>query len=657
MLLTACNLKQDESDNSNEIRVNILLEDSKNNSFDINKRRTKLLSAYKINKTVNNETLKKDLLLKIIDQAINLKDSTLFINANNFRLLLSKKLNDTLSIGESLSRFGNYYFLKEEFDSAYIAYNQAYKLFDKIQNDYNTGKMLYGMGAIKSNLRDYTGSEVLAFKAIELLKPLKKNTSLLLCYNLLGINFSELKEYNKAIVHYNKALEYAKKITNQSFYREIGLNNLGLTYHHTKQYDHAISFFKEALNSQNLRKNDIDLYATLIDNLTYTQFLNGDTLQLEENFNKSLRIRDSIHNVSGVVLNKLHLAEFYISKSDTAKALSHTKDAHVLAKNVDNHRDRLEALKLLAKLDKKNAPAYLEEYIALNDSLQAQERAVRNKFTRIQYETDEYIEETKRLSQQNILISIIGGALVLVFALLYFIKRQKARNKELLLESEQQKINQEVYALMLKQQSKLEEGRLQERHRISEELHDGVLGKLFGTRVGLGYLTMENTISDPEEFKSYLHEIQQIEKEIRAISHELKHDILTSKADFASIIEQYVSNQSSLNNFNYTFNNNADLPWSAIEDEVKVSVYRIVQEGIQNIVKHAKATTVAISFNLTSESLHLTITDNGIGFDTKKHKRGIGLKNMASRVSKLNGKININAAKGQGTTITVTIPL
>ncbi|GAA3583509.1 hypothetical protein GCM10022395_34580 [Snuella lapsa] len=657
MLLTACNLKQDESGNSNEIRVNLLLEDSKNNSFDVNKRRTKLLGAYNINNSLSNGTLKKELFLKIMDQAINLKDSTLFKSAYNSGLSLSKKLNDTLGIGESLSRFGNYYFLKEEFDSAYIAYNQAYKLFNKIKNNYNAGKMLYGMGAIKNNLRDYTGSEVLAFKAIELLKPLKKNTSLLFCHNLLGINFSNLKEYDKAIIYHKKALEYASKIKNENLYREISLNSLGLVYRATGNYKLSIDYFEKALRNTSLRKNDTHLYSIVIDNLTYTRFLNGDTLQLEENFNKSLRIRDSMHNVSGVVISKLHLAEFYASRGDSAKALIYTKNASNLAKSVDNHRDRLDALKLLAKLDKKNAPAYLEEHIALNDSLQAQERAIRNKFTRIQYETDEYIEETKRLSQQNLFISIIGGALVLVFALLYFIKRQKARNKELLLESEQQKINQEVYALMLKQQSKLEEGRLQERHRISEELHDGVLGKLFGTRVGLGYLTMGNTISDPEEFKSYLHEIQQIEKEIRAISHELKHDILISKADFASIIEQYVSNQSSLNNFNYTFNNNADLPWSAIEDEVKVSVYRIVQEGIQNIVKHAKATTVAISFNLTSESLHLTISDNGIGFDLKKNRKGIGLKNMESRISKLNGKITINSIKDESTSIIITIPV
>jgi len=636
--------------------ISIYIKKSKNPSYDFSLKKDYLLKARELNDTLKNEIIKNINLSEIVEQALNLNDTNLFKETNREKLILSQKLNDSLHIGDAFYRYGNFYLAKEDLDNAYYSYHQAEKIYASINDHYNSGKMLYGMALILNDLRDYTGSEKLTFQAIKKLTPLKKNTSLYLCYNLLGINFHKLKEYDKALFYHQKALKNLEHSKDKSTYLEISLNNLGLTYHEMQQYNKAILYFKRALDNLKLKETNTGLYAALLDNLAYAQFLNGDT-DIEETFNQALKIRDSLNNISGIVINKLHLAEFFISKGDTLKAKSYAKDASELAKSVNNHRDRLAALKLLANLDKKNASTYLEEHIDLNDSLQSQERAIRDKFTRIQFETDEYVEETKRLSLQNLLISTIGGSLLLVFVLLYFIKRQRAKNKELLFESEQQKINQEVYALMLKQQVKLEEGRLQERHRISEELHDGVLGKLFGTRIGLGYLALEDSKNNQEEFKSYINEIQQVENDIRDISHELKQDILTSKTDFASIIEDYVMTQCKLNRLQYQFSCDSKIPWNTIKDPIKVAMYRIVQEALQNTIKHAKANSITINFNFDPETLHLVISDNGVGFNIKNRKKGIGLKNMASRLDKINGQIAIMSEHGKGTTLDITIPL
>ena len=94
---------------------------------------------------------------------------------------------------------------------------------------------------------------------------------------------------------------------------------------------------------------------------------------------------------------------------------------------------------MLTKLDKQKSSLYSNQYIKLNDSLQKEERAIRNKFARIQFETDEFIDENKRLNRErNLIVSIFGIALLFGF-LLYIIRDQRSKNKELKFEQRQQK--------------------------------------------------------------------------------------------------------------------------------------------------------------------------------------------------------------------------
>ncbi|WP_242202143.1 ATP-binding protein [Aestuariivivens insulae] len=622
---------------------------------DVNKQNEYLLKAYHNSRILEDDSLKSKALSKITIEALRIRSFDLFKIANKDRFQIVLQLKDSMGIGECYWRYGNFYLATEDLDSTYYAYHEANKIFEDIEYDYGSGSMLYGMAIIKQDLRDYTGSEILAFQAIKKLKSLKKNTTLYLCYHLLGANFYDLKEYEKALFYHEKAIEYLKSLKYKSNYKELSLNSIGLVYLQMKNYNLAINSFKEALENHDLRKTDTRFYTAVLDNLTYSRFLNGETLNIEEKFNEALKIRDSIHYVSGVVISDLRLAEYYGVKGDTTKAISYAKEAGRLAKTVNNHRDRLAALKLLSQLDRSHTTGYLEAYVSLSDSLQAQDRAIRNKFTRIEYETDEYIEETKRLTTQNILISVIGGIAFLVLILLYFIRQQRAKNKELLFEQEQQKANEEIFALMLKQQAKLDEGRTEERHRISEELHDGVLGKLFGTRVGLGYLALSGEDNDVKDYKSYIGELQTIEKEIRDISHALKDHVLSAESGFITVIEDYVGNLAKIHKFGYRIDNDEQISWDAIDYKLKVTLYRIIQEAVQNVVKHAKANNIAIAFSLSQDTLQLKIEDDGEGFDNKKSKKGIGIKNMESRILKHNGKLQVNSKIGSGTTLTVTV--
>ncbi len=428
-----------------------------------------------------------------------------------------------------------------------------------------------------------------------------------------------------------------------------------MVYQKQKRYKLAIDNFEKALNNSDLKKQDLNFYARLIDNIAYTKFLSGDTSNVKSELDLALKIRDSLDNISGIVISKRHLSEYFANKSDTITAVKLADEAYGLAGQVENNRDKLETLLLLSKIDKQKSNVYLKEYVHLNDSLQIEERKIRNKFTRIRFETDEYIEETEKLSQQQVFISIGAFFTILILSLAYYVRVQTARNKELIFEKEQQKSNEEIFSLMLKQQSKLEEGRMNERHRISQDLHDGVLGKIFGTRLGLGFLNINGDDSTIEKHKLYIDELQNIEKEIRTISHELKSEILSSKEDFSKIIADLIEQKCKLGEFEYDFKCDGDIDWDEISDDIKINFYRIIQEALQNIIKYASAKNVSIKISLSNESqLNLAIVDDGIGFDVQVKRKGIGIKNIQSRAKSLGGIAKIDSEINKGTSIFVT---
>ena len=518
--------------NTNIDSVIIWINLSKNKNLKLKKRKAYLLNTYQYIKDNKIDSIQNRYLSEIAFEAYKLNDTSLFRKTNNEALKLSRKLRDTFGIADSYWNFAAFYFEKEKLDISYFNYHKAFLNFNSIKHEYYAGKMLYNMAFIQGRIRNYSESEKLTFQAISKFKHLKKHLNLYKCYKLLGSIFKDLEEYEKSILYHNKALDYLKKIKNGKTYKEGSLNNIGLIYQEKGDFKKAIQYFKKALENDSLKIKNINLYARLIDNLAYNKFLNRDTIELYNEFNTALKIRDSQHNKSGVVISKLHLAEYFAKNKDTLNAIVHAKYALSLSKDIRNNRDILASLKLLSVIDKVNTDSYLNEYISLTDSLQREERKIRDKFTRIQFETDEYIQETKELSKQRNWIVITSFLILTIVSLLYYFINQKAKNKALILENEQQKANEEIYELMLLQQSKMQEGKLKERKRISEDLHDGVLGNLFGTRIGLGFLDIKGNDKTIKKHQSFLDEMQEIEKEIRTISHELKDELLPSDHNF-----------------------------------------------------------------------------------------------------------------------------
>lgn len=627
---------------------------AKNKNLPLTVKKQYLTKAYSKVIVYANDSIKTKYLNEIAYQNYKVKDSLQFFKINKEALELAINLKDSFYIAEAHWNYALYYRKNEDFENAYYYYKKAYDIYNKLSNTYHVGRMLQSMANIKRIYKDYQGSEVFYFKAIKKYKHIKNNARLYSVYNSLGILERELEEYDKAIFYHNKSFSFYDKMTEKEKHKQrwFGFNSIANTYMRKKEYNKALFFYNKDLKLDLNREN----YARILNNRAYCKLLMQDTIGIKKDFFIALKIRDSLQSKSDIISSKKYISDYYLYLKDTATALSYAKDANILAKEIKQGSEYLSTLKQLANLDTKNGKKHLDRYIAFNDSLHIIERKTLNKFTRIEFETDEYIEEAEELTQKNLFITVISIGSILVLSLLFFIRVQKAKNEKLRLEAEQQKANEELYVLTLQQQAKLEEERVQERNRISAELHDGILGKLFGTRVSLGFLGMQMKTDTQQKHQGFLDELQTIEKDIREVSHKLSNNVDDSVVGFTTLVNQLLKDKSLIGNFSYKLIQKNTINWQEYNQETKANIYRIIQETLQNIIKHAKAKNVILEFAITTNHLQVSITDNGIGFNTQKSKKGIGLKNITTRVQKIKGTISLTSIIGTGTTLLIKIP-
>lgn len=366
-----------------ELNDKSLLLEEKNNKLDLVISKIELLK---------NDSLYNNYMLEVaIDFRKNI-DTLKFRKVINKCLINSKKRNDSAQIAMCYWQFGNMHY-KIKNDSSFYYYNKAQKLYKILSEEEMMARVLMNMAIIKKNIRDYTDSEIITIKAIKVFKLLENNYKMYVCYNNLGIVNNNLKNYNKAIEYHNEALKYLQRIKKNHDKEAVSYNNIGVVYKNQKKYRSALKVYTKALIYDSLYYKTPKIYATLIANMAYAKMKLKDTIGILAMFNKSLHIRDSLNIPAGIAYNKIHLAEYFLMKNDTIKSIQYAKEANALAIKTQNYSEVLSSYNILAKSDPKNAAHYLEQYIAVNDTLIQQERATRNKFMRIEYETDELQQE------------------------------------------------------------------------------------------------------------------------------------------------------------------------------------------------------------------------------------------------------------------------
>lgn len=117
-----------------------------------------------------------------------------------------------------------------------------------------------------------------------------------------------------------------------------------------------------------------------------------------------------------------------------------------------------------------------------------------------------------------------------------------------------------------------------------------------------------------------------------------------------------IETQTTAYKLNHSFTDDGNIQWDVVSNKDKIHIYRILQELLHNIHKHAQANQVNISITSKNNVICLTIEDNGQGFDVSKAKSGIGIKNMKARIAELKGDFNINSERNKGTKIRIEVP-
>ncbi len=666
-IISSC-VNSDKVIESQELKANMiqdLIDNSKLEKISKEEIINNLEKAYGVASTLENNSLKIEKIHEIGITYYSLKDFDNYKKMNERALEISKLINDSLNIAKSYFYLGIHY-RKSEIEIAYNNFYEAEKIYTAINTKgrnlkeiaFDRGSVLIDLAQIMRKAKDYGQSESLTIKAIESFEESENNMYLPICYTNLGILAKLSERYEEAIVYHKKAIEFSKGTEKEVLQTLVSLNNIGTVYKSQKRYNEAKNSFNEALSYKDFLSKNPRRHALLLDNLAYVNFLSRDLDSIPELFFRSLDIRERINDHSGISTNTLHLASYYQYIEEDSIAKMYAERSRDICIELQNNEELLKAYQILSEVsDSYTGLGYSKKYIALSDSLVKEERLFRDKFARIRFETEEIAEENLQMSKENqiLIIAILG--LTALFLLGYIIFRQQQSNKELLFAQTQQESNEEIYRLMLNQQIKLEEGRQLEQKRMSEELHDGVLGRLFGVRLSLDGINQRVKDEFNEARTKYIDELKSIEKEIRLISHDLGTEAIPTDIAYTDAVESLISDLCAAHKIHFEFYNDENIDWEEVDDQKKVNFFRILQESMQNIFKHAQAKSIKINFDYVEDSIKLTILDDGIGFNANKVKRGIGLKNISSRVKQMSGVVQFLSNNNSGTKVSVSVPL
>jgi len=576
----------------------------------------------------------------------------------NLYLKRSLTINSKFHIANSYKWIGIGYELSSKNDSAFYYYIKAEKIFKEQKNQNALSGIYQDQAQVQFYTNDYLEAEKSLIKALRIAKAIKLVRKQFDIYTTLGIISHELNDYEKSLEYHLKALkvidDFPRGYKNHCY--SICFCDIGRHYLELNNPKEAKTYFEKGLKAENLIVDAPHVYAILLDRLGKSSFELKDYRFLPALYIKAARIRKDFNVSNGANFNQLYLSEYYAATKDSAKAKKFAHKAYELSKSFRAPKDMLLCLKQLAKVEPKNALKYSQDYIRISDSMQQLERESRNKFAKIAYETEEITNEKEAAVHQKWIFLGVSVLILIIAVLLYVTFSQRAKQKELQFLQGQQKSDEEIYQLIQVQQAKIDEGRSMEKKRIARDLHDGIMNRLASTRLNLHKLSEVNDANTVKKSLPFIAGIQDIEKEIRNIAHDLNKDIFINTDSFRVIVESLFSEQKKLFKTKCHFEVDKSINWDLIESNKKIHIYRIMQEALNNINKHAYARNIIASIHDRENDVLLEIYDDGVGFSFNEKKKGIGLQNIFSRTKAFNGAVDIISDQGAGTTLIITIP-
>lgn len=611
---------------------------------------------------LENDSLKVQYLFDVSNQYYFLKNYKLSITASKNAHLTALKIKDSLNLGRALYYIGDCY-LGNKKDSAYYYYKESEKIFRKLNNQDRLAKVLYNKAYLLFYEGNYVESEIEVIKSLNYLKNNGKLISKYRCYSLQGSNHLELGEYDKALDYFKLSASVLNEMKKNDLDKDASYDyEITNTIDICAAYDKKGEYSKSIkLLEQIVKKGDFNNYPKLkysvYGNLAYFLMKNKQYALSKNYFKEALKHSRKENDEVGSLYIILDFGEYHLLTKNTLKAKELFEKALMISKRLNNGKEILKSLEFLAVADKPNASNYKTEYIRINDSIIKKQRENREKFTRIEYETDKVVEENKILSNKNLLLLLGLTISIAIFLIVLIIRNRISRRKELNLIQQKEHADNELYLLTKEFQTSLVEAKEHEQRKLSKELHDGIVNKIYGIRMMLGSINSNSDETSRLQRLDYIKELHKLETEVRDLSHDLNSDFSKYVGEFNFLLEKLIQNNNAIGSTQFISEISSTIDWNIHSSVIKINIYRILQELLQNVTKYAEAKKCFVQITEFDNHLNISVKDDGIGFNPILITEGIGLKNIKERAKSIDSDIEIISNINEGTQIKLKVKI
>ncbi|HNQ11756.1 MAG TPA: tetratricopeptide repeat protein [Bacteroidia bacterium] len=592
-----------------------------------------------------------------IDTSLQLSDRGLaWSEKNNFRWGLSK--------GFILR--GIYQTIKGEFTLALESYEECLKIKSEDKDSLGIASVLNNIGNVYLYRGDYDKAIEYFLKSIAIEETHGTDERLAESYMNVGSVYSGMKRYHQALQYYKKYIELNDGLGKDNAVSEAA-NNIGGTYMNLNKIDSAYIYFLQAEKTALKWGNKTALATSYIGQANY--FIKNNQLDKAfELLEQAIRLSEESGNTQQLAATHIDAGNIALKNKRLDQAFYHANTARTQALSIGAKKEISNAYLLLSNVEQqrnnfKSAFDFLELHTLYSDSILNEQANETIAEMQTRFETEKKNAENtllrsenqiksltieKQDRQKNVLIAI--AAIILLFAYVLFMYK-KARQEKL--------IQTERMAMQEQRSKAVIEAEENERQRIARELHDGV-----GQMIAAIKLNFQNVVSDKAKSEVLYSDkvanvnsmIDECAKEVRSISHNMMPNVLI-RSGLVKAVRDFIDKISSTGLLRM------ELQVVGMEERMDPTfehiLYRVLQEIVSNIVKHAQANHVSIQFIRHDQHLTLMIEDNGKGFniDQKENFSGMGLKNIQSRIEYLNGEVHFDSFPGKGTTVSIEIPL
>lgn len=514
----------------------------------------------------------------------------------------------------------------------------------------NLALINYYQGKFEKDL-DYS------LKAISVYEKMNAKDKLALEYGELGFRMKK-RNINKALYYMQKAKLIAEENNFQKPLLSI-YNNYGVLKEMQNQNDSALLFYNKGLVLKQRINDSVGLPYSM-NNIAGILVKQKKYEEAKKEYDEALKIRIALKDEIGIAENYNYLGDLFSSQKKYSQAIDYYKLTLEKAKKY-HYLDLVQnSYKMLSQNferlnDKEAALQNFKLYAIYKDSLLNKETNSKVAELEVRFDTNEKEKlllkkeiEVKNSRNNLIAVSVLAIFLGLLGFLIY--RQQKLKNKQ-----QEQEFKLQSAIKEIESQNSLHEQRLS----ISRDLHDNIGAQLTFVISSVDNLKLAEKITD-DKINNQLNMISEFTKativELRDTIWAMNSDAFSFE-DLRSRLFNFIDKaQSSTRNLHITFVINESVIKYKISSFAGITIYRIIQESINNAIKHSDASNIDITINENEYNLQVEIIDDGKGFDIDEIEYGNGILNMQKRVEDVHGKISVESTINSGTKILFTIP-